>query len=195
MSKKQDPRVLRTQKRIKEAYLVLLANEDHENILIKQVTYEAKINRATFYRHFHDKDHLLQGMINENFEQLTNEVQACNSAFDFVKVKQPHPRFVQLLTSIKQRDSFFFIMLKKQKSLYFYRKFEALVHDSSLATLDIALAYKHEVKYSEHITRVFISTSILGIIRWWVEEKFPCEPAVLAQHITDMIDYGIYESK
>ncbi len=195
MVNKQDPRVLRTQNWIKEAYLKLLANDHYQSILIKEITDEAQVNRATFYKHYRDKHQLLKGMVDDVFEQLFNDIRSCEAAFDFVKVKQSHPRFIQLLTSIRERDVFFSIMLTKQNHPYFQSKFENMIHDSSLAILDIALTYNHEVKYSKQITRAFISTSIIGMIRWWIEEEFPCEPAVLAQHITDMIDHGIYVSK
>ncbi|UOR13996.1 TetR/AcrR family transcriptional regulator [Halobacillus amylolyticus] len=190
--RRKDARILRTQKWIKEAYLRLLEEVPHEEILVKEITAEADINRATFYKHFHDKHHLLREMVDELFAQLMVEIQSCDTEVDFVSSKQPHPRFVQLLTSIKQRALFFSVMLTKQNNIHFQQRFEAFIKDSSSSILDIALNYNHKIKCTEQITRTFISMSIIGTIKWWIEEDFPGEPEELARYLTEMIDGGIY---
>ncbi|GAB2559070.1 TetR/AcrR family transcriptional regulator [Gracilibacillus alcaliphilus] len=58
-SVKEDPRVLRTQKMIKNSFYDLSNKKEFVDITIKDITEEAMINRATFYYHFEDKFDLL----------------------------------------------------------------------------------------------------------------------------------------
>jgi AcrR family transcriptional regulator len=55
-----DPRVLRTRKLILEAFMKISERKDFEDISIIDLTTEAQVNRATFYRHFQDKYDLLE---------------------------------------------------------------------------------------------------------------------------------------
>ena len=67
MTKKIDPRVIRTKNLIMEAVIELTAKKDFKDITIKDITDTATINHATFYNHFYDKYDLLEKVIRESF--------------------------------------------------------------------------------------------------------------------------------
>lgn len=67
MTKKIDPRVIRTKNLIMEAFIELTAKKDFKDITIKDITDTATINHATFYNHFYDKYDLLEKVIRESF--------------------------------------------------------------------------------------------------------------------------------
>lgn len=58
MAKKTDLRVQRTRKMIIEAFFKLVETKGYEAVTIQDIADEAMINRATFYAHFKDKQHL-----------------------------------------------------------------------------------------------------------------------------------------
>jgi len=60
---KIDPRILRTQKLIIQAFHKLTLAKDFKDITVKDITDEATINRATFYAHFADKYELMEESI------------------------------------------------------------------------------------------------------------------------------------
>lgn len=57
---KLDPRITRTKKLIIDAFLELSTKKEFREINVKDITTEARINRATFYNHFLDKYDLLE---------------------------------------------------------------------------------------------------------------------------------------
>ncbi|SFC32580.1 transcriptional regulator, TetR family [Alkalibacterium subtropicum] len=65
METKTDPRVLRTRKLITDAFIKLSQSKSFSDISVKDITEEATINRATFYRHFLDKYDLLEKVVEE----------------------------------------------------------------------------------------------------------------------------------
>lgn len=61
----EDPRVLRTKKLIIDSFISLMKEKAFHSISIKDITEQATINRATFYRHFSDKHLLLENVVQE----------------------------------------------------------------------------------------------------------------------------------
>src|SRR5579864_1650673 len=62
-----DPRVKRTRKLLREAFLELLAEKSFHAINVQEVADRATLNRATFYAHFVDKYALLDYVVGEWF--------------------------------------------------------------------------------------------------------------------------------
>jgi AcrR family transcriptional regulator len=60
MKQKEDLRITRTKKRIKDALIQLLQEKSYEQITIQDIADKAMINRNTFYLHYLDKADLLE---------------------------------------------------------------------------------------------------------------------------------------
>ena len=56
---RMDLRVRRTYKLLVEALTELLADKAYDKISVSDICERAMVNRATFYKHFEDKNHLL----------------------------------------------------------------------------------------------------------------------------------------
>src|SRR5258708_5276152 len=65
-----DPRILRSQRMLREALVRLLTQKEFEDISIQEIADEATLNRATFYLHYPDKKALLQAMTAARFREL-----------------------------------------------------------------------------------------------------------------------------
>jgi AcrR family transcriptional regulator len=65
-----DPRVLRSRQVLMEALLRLLSRKEFDDISIQEIADEARLNRATFYLHYPDKNALLQAMTAARFRDL-----------------------------------------------------------------------------------------------------------------------------
>src|SRR5436309_7065548 len=68
-----DPRVKRTRKLLRDAFVELLAEKSFHAINVQEVADRATLNRATFYAHFVDKYALLDYVVGEWFhDELVN---------------------------------------------------------------------------------------------------------------------------
>ena len=65
-----DPRILRSRAMLMEALTKLLERKEFDEISIQEIADEAKLNRATFYLHYPDKNSLLQAMTATRFRDL-----------------------------------------------------------------------------------------------------------------------------
>lgn len=72
---KLDPRIVRTQKLIMDAFAHLLTSKEFKDITIQDITHEATVNRATFYYHFVDKYDLLEKVLRKEFtDTVCNQI-------------------------------------------------------------------------------------------------------------------------
>ena len=67
-AEKVDPRVRRTRKLIEDAFRSLLEERPFGQISVGDVAERATVNRATFYAHFEDKQHLATTMLRGDLE-------------------------------------------------------------------------------------------------------------------------------
>lgn len=74
MSQKQDLRVFKTKRAIKEAFLELRKTTDLEKIKVRDICRLSYINTSTFYNHYEDvlalSDELENEVLNEAFEAI-----------------------------------------------------------------------------------------------------------------------------
>ena len=57
---KPDPRVRRTQQLLRDAFLALVLEHGFEAVRVSEIIARARVNRATFYRHYRSKRDLLR---------------------------------------------------------------------------------------------------------------------------------------
>lgn len=78
IDKKEDKRVVKTKKAVKDALLRLLAQKDFKQISITDLAREAGINRATFYMHFTSTHDVVSAI----GVDISNTVIECLNKFD-----------------------------------------------------------------------------------------------------------------
>jgi len=72
-----DPRVKRTRKLLKDAFVELLGEKRFADVTVLDIAERATVNRATFYAHYADKYALLDALVGDMFrEQLARALPA-----------------------------------------------------------------------------------------------------------------------
>lgn len=72
MAGKQDIRVGRSKDAIRSAFIELMKRREYEEITVKDLAEEAKINRKTFYAHYEAKQALFEAMMWEMFDEIVS---------------------------------------------------------------------------------------------------------------------------
>ena len=76
MQTKEDLRVQKTKAALNDAFTNLLAEKSFEDISVNEICVRAEIRRATFYKHYDDKNHFLReyiGFLRRRYERNTNQ--------------------------------------------------------------------------------------------------------------------------
>lgn len=72
-NKSPDLRVVKTHKAIREAFIMLLSEQEYNDIAIQAILNRAKVNRATFYKYYSGKGDLAGQMI-DDFKQEVSQL-------------------------------------------------------------------------------------------------------------------------
>jgi len=131
MKNKQDLRITRTHKMIKEAFFKLMEKESFEKISVQAIADVAMVSRTTFYLHFLDKYDLLDKIENEVLDEIKGMVIgfALEDAIADISSKKPFTILLQMYEYIKENRQFFvLIMGENGDPSFFYKLYETIIH-------------------------------------------------------------------
>jgi len=153
--KKIDRRVLRTRQSLGEALVNLTLDIGYDAITIKELTQEASIGYATFFRHFKSKDELLMYVLESVLEDLNEMMEADMTAYEQALVMYRY---------IEQHDRIYrvFVMLPRDSELL-NRVYEAIS-----TSIENAYVARNESRIPMDVAVNHIVTSIIELIRWWI---------------------------
>jgi len=165
--KKIDRRVLRTQESLGNALVDLTLDIGYDAITIKELTQQANIGYATFFRHFKSKDELLmyvlQSVLEELFEVMKPQTTPYNQALAMFEYVQGNSRTYRVFIDLP-RDSKLFDTVYDAVANSIHENYVA--RDESL--IPMAIAVNH------------IVTSISELIRWWIVNDMAISPEKMA---------------
>lgn len=188
----EDPRVRRTINSFEQALLDLLNDHEYEKITVSQIANKARLNRATFYLHYTDKENLLELYLTRSLEDLQAQAQIISSEFSY-DYNNPHPLFIRMFEHIAENIKFYKIMLVN--------------HDNPQILFSVKLIIESFVKQADQhmkqegikfmvpddIRRTYVSSAYLGTIMWWIEKDMPYTPEYMAKQLTLISTIGSFE--
>jgi len=172
--KKLDRRVQRTQQSLGDALVSLILETGYESITIKELTQRADIGYATFFRHFKTKDDLLMYILESVLHDLDDLIESDMTPYEQACVMfeyiQANDRIYRVLIDLP-RDSHihevvYHVIARDISQIYAPR-------DPSRIPMDVAI--NHMV------------TSILELVRWWLDNDMHYSPQQMATIQTELI--------
>ena len=173
-----DRRVLRTRKLLQQGLVSVLENKSFEAIEIQDITDSATLNRATFYLHYDNKQHLLLATLEEIYDELVqsleNDPRCCidseRAACAIFTHVQSHAALYRVLMSDKSGVLSANVKTKNYIALVVFQQLSALVQ-SQTEWNGIPLDF-----IAHHV-----AGAMLGAIGWWLENNMPYSPEVMAR--------------
>jgi len=159
----QDRRVRRTQHLLAEALIALTLERGYEAVTIRDITERADIGYATFFRHYRDKDELLQDVLDVVLSELIDLFSAKQEDLDPVTVG------VLLFRYVQERSEVIRVLL---------RSHVLLEHVVEVATQNVMSEHTPlpESLVPPEIAAYHIVTSSMSLIRWWLAHAMPYPP-------------------
>lgn len=159
---KNDKRIIRTNKMIKEAFLKLLSEKKYQSITVQNIADEAFINRNTFYLHFIDKEDLLERYTSECLDELV----VC---LEEINIDAPNDDYIfktiqNVFLAIEKRRDFYRIMMNDINLSYFVERLEAILVNQILLSVDDT---QEETKFYIE----FIVSGFIGVVRLYLKNN------------------------
>ena len=165
MDKKEDTRVTRSKRDLRNAFMELIKSQPFEKIAVTDICKTAMINKMTFYKHYQDKYDLLDDCVKAIAE---NVYFACVPDADIDKriTENPVELFVDLLSNVMQvcyqkREIFLSLVYGKNTSLRF------VVENCCkqiVEQLMKRLSQKFEFKYPLSVITAFVTGGFANVI-------------------------------
>ena len=183
MAKKTDLRVQRTRKMIIEAFFKLVETKGYEAVTIQDIADEAMINRATFYAHFKDKQHLYDAIFTftlSAFTAILDSQQLVNG--NRVRVKHIEELLTQLYINIQENKSFFLTIMDNNFNEHFRKRLAEIIEEKYATIFSQLRITENDIEY---MTSIFI-----GTLHWWITSETDMTPNHLAQLVIKLVGNG-----
>jgi len=180
-SNHHDRRVRRTRKLIREAFLQLIAEKEYNNITVTDIIKKADYNRATFYRHFYDKEDLVNEITNQQIELFI-------SAFMFPYRKQNTID----LSKIKLDQIVIFDHILEHKDFYqLWNRLKTIPGFAQKYTDSIKILYNNKIIIREalidgvdqQLYMQFYGYGLAGLIFNWIGNGFQESAEYMAEQL------------
>lgn len=191
MSKKLDPRVIRTRKLLSDSLMSLIVERDYENITIRDITDHATLNHATFYLHYGNKSELLNDTLDTMFEEVAKAVPAlAEDRLDDVNI--PMHISIQLFRHFGENANFYRVILGSEGITGFNTRLREYLAKTIYHRFSSLRANKAQAE-SLQFAAEYIASAYVGIIVWWLDNNQHLSPETLAQQFIAVTLGGVYQ--
>lgn len=163
--KKQDMRVLRTKRDLRNAFIELIGEKQFEKITVTEICKRASINKMTFYKHYQDKYTLLDDCLRTVAESVFLKC-VPNEDFDKILNENPVDFFVDLISSVMsecydKKNVILSLSYGNNSSLRFV---VAEYCNKLVYRLVVRMSDTYKFKYPPHVISSFITGGFANII-------------------------------
>jgi AcrR family transcriptional regulator len=189
---KIDPRIERTREALRSALMALIEEKGFDTLSVQDITERARLNRATFYLHYRDKQDLLIRTSEAVFDRLVAEagpIDRGNLAFQ----KPPQQVVILFQHLAKHRDFYRVVLGKSGVPAFVARMREYLVTVTQLRMASLHTLYPAAVPILDDLfISEYVAGALLGILIWWLDNNLPHSPEYMADRFGWLSVAGTY---
>lgn len=173
-SQKQDLRVVRTRKMLRDAVIALAIQKGFDAVTVNEIAQLAMVNRATFYRHYQDKYDLVESYLDELYTEL-------NAPAPPPRPGEPNPGLVKLFEHIRDNAPFYRAMLGPHGYSGFGERIRQLTEATLRARWQTALPADRPAQMPTLMVLSYLSYASYGALVWWLHEGMSHSPEQMAR--------------
>ena len=171
---KEDLRVQRTHRLLREAFIQLVIEHGYERLTVREITKLAQVGYTTFYRHYNGKDALLNSILDE----LIQEVQ---KTLD--RTMQPHTSLQNTIAALEftQANADLFLALAQSPVA------EQLLEPLLKAVIQEGSLFLSNMDVPDELAVYHFASSIDALIKWWLKHDMPYSIEEMANYINRLV--------
>ena len=184
MAGKEDLRVIKTRRIIKNALIEIMAEKEISSITITEISEKAMINRKTFYRHYSAVSDVVKELENEILSEFSDALKKANtSCLDIVAVVG------DISALIERHRDMFAKMMKLNPELFNAGRIKAMLRRA----LEVSLKSSGDITDAATLASVsqFAVSGVLGLYAEWFDTGCRGSLDVVTDVARRMISDGI----
>lgn len=183
MPSKEDRRIRRTKKMLRQGLAELMNEKEFKDITVKDITERADMNRGTFYLHYCDTYDLLDKVENELITDFENMID------NYHPTEENHSAFViidQLFDYVADNMEICKTLFLSKSNTRFLKKFMNVITEKGFE-IQKELSYHRDPLHTEYLFS-FLSYGIIGMLQKW----FNSDMKMPKTELVDMLDNLLY---
>lgn len=172
-----DARVRRTRNNLRDALIILSLEMDYTSITIRDITTEADVGYATFFRHYRDKDELLHDVLTFSLEGLIEYIMPALESRDLEALGR------LIFEYIAEDPELYVVMLRNRFRLNLldravtecFNLVEQLGYEVNRADQKLTMAYHH------------LGASIISLTEWWFSTNMEQDPSEIGSFFHEVV--------
>ncbi|MFO7539790.1 MAG: TetR/AcrR family transcriptional regulator C-terminal domain-containing protein [Chloroflexota bacterium] len=193
-----DLRIQRTQEQIRDAFINLLLERPFAQITVTAVAEAARINRATFYRHYHDIHDLAAQLTDLLFADVVTQgvgtpgVATPGVGTPFENDTEPGhaANWEALFIHVAAYAPFYRAMLQPDGIPGFSQRVEAAVAQQMSDLLPLFGFDERQAAMPTALAVRYMAAAQVGFMQWWLENEMPFPPETAAVYLVDLHQRG-----
>lgn len=183
----EDPRIRRTKRLLRTAFLQLLQEKNIEQITVTDVIQTADYNRSTFYRHYPHIEAFIEDLLTEEITNLLNIFKAPYRNHPTVHLTALKPEDISLFDYISGNKTFY----KEWTKLNVHQQFKMKFIDEiqSFYANEIMMDLPHTVPLDRQFYTSFYAHGIYGLIFKWISGGFQQSPRFMSEQLCYIMTY------
>jgi AcrR family transcriptional regulator len=170
-----DPRVNRTRSALTNALIELTLEKGYEAVTVRDLVERADIGYATFFRHFSDKDALLEDVLEGTLNDLLELIQPV--------VNDPERTATLVFNYVQQNDGRIRVLLRTRNVSLLMPRIFSVASKSMLKTF----RPKPDSPIPPEIAANHMIASFVELIEWWLENDAPYPPERMGGIVSALI--------
>jgi AcrR family transcriptional regulator len=163
-----DRRVQKTRTLLKEALISLIIEKGFEAISIQEILDRANVGRSTFYIHFENKQDLLHSCFEEFHKMFEKYDLGAAGTDDFEKTDF----ILNLFRLVERNQHLCKALLGKDDMSMFFNPIHSYIYNYFEGSVK-KLVNKNLPQLQKQMLTHYITSALLGILRWWVYNDMP----------------------
>jgi AcrR family transcriptional regulator len=165
-----DRRVARTHRLLSDALIALSAEKGYDKVTIMDITERADVAYVTFFRHYRDKEQLL----NARLEAMYADLEALTHADDRAS------EGVRIFEYVREHAALCRLLLEQGGPTRALRHLKAIVAAHLMTTCQ-PLTSVSGTEVPLEVVANHVTVALFGMIEWWLQHDMPHPPAAMAQ--------------
>ena len=172
---KTDRRINRTRRQLADAFIQLCLERDYEQMTLRDLTERADIGYATFFRHYSDKESLLNAILEESITTLINSVNPLTN--------QPELMMTTLFKQLLEQPERYRMLLKTRHISHLLER----VMTIGAAMFMQQFAHQLKANIPPELAARHVIGAIINLIEWWLEQANRIQPERMGELINSLI--------
>lgn len=169
MAQKEDRRVKRTKKLLRDALVELILEKGYGAITVQDILDQADVGRSTFYAHFGSKDDLLVGDA-PYFHIMFEEDQSAEGVID------PIPSFLAMFEHVAEQRQLFRALVGGEGVNLVQQAVQTHLCTTFVAHFDLLAQHDQSLSLPSPVVAHYLTGGLMSLLIWWLDEEMPYSP-------------------